>query len=247
MSKKYNCKKCNFHTGNHYNFNMHKKTQKHITLHAFFRQSKNDCKISKNNICEYCQKSISHKNNIKRHYNACKKYKVYQIEQEKNKVIEQLTAELKNKNDKIVSLNKKLNKLKNIKTTIQSKDETIYNLVNKLNNITGKYNEVTNKNTKKRIKKQRIPATVRNTIWKLHIGNKTESKCSCCSVEPITKGNFECGHILSEKDGGKIKLDNLRPICGLCNKSMGTKNMLEFMRQYGYAIKNVKQSYLIEK
>ncbi len=64
--------------------------------------------------------------------------------------------------------------------------------------------------------------------------------CYCCSVEPITKGNFECGHIISEKEGGEVKLENLRPICGLCNKSMGTKNMLEFMKQYGYNIKQIK-------
>ena len=54
----------------------------------------------------------------------------------------------------------------------------------------------------------------------------------CCSTEIISISNFECGHIKSEKDGGEVNIDNLRPICGNCNKSIGTKNMDDFMTQY---------------
>ena len=86
------------------------------------------------------------------------------------------------------------------------------------------------------IKKRRrcIPATVRNTIWNKYIGDKEKAKCYCCKIEPITKGNYDCGHIISDKDGGEINIENMRPICGLCNKSMGAMNMTKFMKQYGY-------------
>lgn len=81
--------------------------------------------------------------------------------------------------------------------------------------------------------KEKIPATVRNAVWVTYNGKVLQTNCWCCGVEPITKGNFECGHIVSEKNGGKVNLDNLRPICGLCNKSMGIKNMNDFMEKYG--------------
>ena len=46
--------------------------------------------------------------------------------------------------------------------------------------------------------------------------------------------NFDCGHIKSERFGGSNTLDNLKPICRLCNNSMGTTNMNEFMKEYGF-------------
>ena len=85
--------------------------------------------------------------------------------------------------------------------------------------------------------KEKIPCAVRNSVWSLYIGPNYSGLCCCCNFEPITKTNFECGHILSEKNGGKVHLLNLRPICSACNKSVGTKNMESFMEQYGF-VKN---------
>ena len=85
------------------------------------------------------------------------------------------------------------------------------------------------------VKKQKIPATLRNSIWNNFIGSETKTgNCFCCNTETISVANFECGHILSEKDGGLLTLENLRPICSLCNKSMGIQNMEIFMNKYGY-------------
>jgi len=36
-----------------------------------------------------------------------------------------------------------------------------------------------------------------------------------------------------------VTLTNLKPICRLCNSSMGTKNMKDFMEQYGFVEKDV--------
>ena len=52
----------------------------------------------------------------------------------------------------------------------------------------------------------------------------------------ITRGNFDCGHIEAEKTGGMTNVQNLRPICRLCNSSMSTKNMLTFMTFSGFQI-----------
>ena len=88
------------------------------------------------------------------------------------------------------------------------------------------------KKTKVIIKKEKIPATIRNQVWSKY-NNIKDPKCWCCKTEPITRNNFECGHVISEYNKGTVHLDNLRPICSLCNKSMGTKNMIEFMEKYG--------------
>ena len=86
--------------------------------------------------------------------------------------------------------------------------------------------------------KQKIPSAVRNKVWNEYIGiDKANDKCFCCNSEPITKANFECGHIISEHSGGEINIKNLRPVCSACNKSVGTKNMLDFMKQYHFDIR----------
>ncbi len=93
---------------------------------------------------------------------------------------------------------------------------------------------------KKLVKKQtktksKIPATLRNSVWNSYIGKKNkEGMCFCCNSEQISSGNFECGHIVAESEGGEINIQNLRPICSLCNKSMGGKNMEDFMKKCGY-------------
>ena len=40
----------------------------------------------------------------------------------------------------------------------------------------------------------------------------------------LTQNNFQCGHIISEYNGGPTRLSNLHPICRECNLSMGSKN-----------------------
>tara|TARA_E500000178_G_C17027681_1_gene758879 strand:+ start:2483 stop:3526 length:1044 start_codon:yes stop_codon:yes gene_type:complete len=81
-----------------------------------------------------------------------------------------------------------------------------------------------------RDKKQKIPQTKRKIIWEKYMGNKMRELCFCCKKNEITSFGFHCGHIKSEADGGTMDIDNMRPICGSCNSSMGTQNMKEFMR-----------------
>ena len=83
-------------------------------------------------------------------------------------------------------------------------------------------------------KKERIPAAVRNTVWLKYVKDKNDARCYCCKLEKITTANWHCGHVISEKNGGKVHIDNLRPICAGCNCSMGKTNMDVFMKKYGF-------------
>lgn len=86
-------------------------------------------------------------------------------------------------------------------------------------------------------KKQKIPSKVRTDIWATYIGSHiAEHKCICCKRVTIKQTDFEVGHVISEAMGGTLEINNLRPICSVCNKSMGSRNMIDYVKQYGYYI-----------
>ena len=81
--------------------------------------------------------------------------------------------------------------------------------------------------------REKIPTAVRRIVWNTYIGiEHSKGACLCCSAEEVTCANFECGHVKSVKNGGATTIENLRPICSSCNKSMGAKDMDKFMTQY---------------
>jgi 5-methylcytosine-specific restriction endonuclease McrA len=82
-------------------------------------------------------------------------------------------------------------------------------------------------------KSKKIPSAVRKIVWNTYIGkDNTTGKCLVCSSEDISHTNFECGHVKSRVNGGDVTVDNLRPICGNCNKSIGGNDMDEFMDKF---------------
>lgn len=95
---------------------------------------------------------------------------------------------------------------------------------------------------KEELKKLRksIPKTLRIKVWDTTIGKeKGVGDCFVCNTN-IDSKNFECGHIISVKEGGETTLENLKPICGCCNKSMGIQNLIEFKDKYFPQIKENK-------
>jgi len=87
----------------------------------------------------------------------------------------------------------------------------------------------------KKYKKKSIPLTLKRIVWNKWIGEEVgKAKCSCCKLTEITQLSFNCGHILAESKGGELKMDNLKPICQSCNSSMGSMNMDEYMKKYGF-------------
>jgi len=82
-------------------------------------------------------------------------------------------------------------------------------------------------------KKQYIPKALKRAVWHEWIGEeKGKHKCLCCNISDITQLSFHCGHIIAESKGGELNIKNLKPICELCNKSMGSKNMNEFVKLF---------------
>jgi hypothetical protein len=58
--------------------------------------------------------------------------------------------------------------------------------------------------------------------------------------------DFQCGHIISEFNGGEATIQNLIPLCQLCNSSMGKSNMDTFMETHGLLRKNMEKKEVIE-
>ncbi|MCK4967777.1 MAG: hypothetical protein KAS12_01865 [Candidatus Aenigmarchaeota archaeon] len=90
-----------------------------------------------------------------------------------------------------------------------------------------------------KFKKEIIPAAVKQAVWNQYIGEESGlGFCYCCQNSYISQGNFACGHVLAENNGGKITIENLRPICTKCNSSMSTADMEEFIVKHGFRCSN---------
>jgi 5-methylcytosine-specific restriction endonuclease McrA len=80
--------------------------------------------------------------------------------------------------------------------------------------------------------RKNIPKPLKNKLWKQYFDNCIKGNCYCCKEEIDALGNWEAGHILAAALGGPDTIENLRPICSTCNKSMGTTHMDEFKTKY---------------
>lgn len=83
--------------------------------------------------------------------------------------------------------------------------------------------------------KKSIRPRVRRQVWDTHIGEDVAvSKCMCCEDIRITQHNYICGHVIADSNGGTLDIENLRPICAVCNDAMGNENMAEYkMARFG--------------
>lgn len=75
-----------------------------------------------------------------------------------------------------------------------------------------------------------ITDKTKKELWKLYFGlDKGIAKCKCCGIIDIFQFHFESGHIIAKSNNGDNEIDNLVPICSLCNKSMSNMNLDIFM------------------
>jgi len=81
-------------------------------------------------------------------------------------------------------------------------------------------------------KRKAIPRKIRGEAWKLQFGNSVKGSCYCCKKEFDVFDDWHAGHIVSSSNGGPDTANNLRPVCGSCNLSMGTYNMDDFKARY---------------
>jgi hypothetical protein len=80
-------------------------------------------------------------------------------------------------------------------------------------------------------KRKKFSAAERVAVWNRDIGaDKRVGPCYACGGE-LQLEKFEMGHIVPLCHGGGNDIPNLRPLCGLCNKSCGTENLDSFKRR----------------
>jgi hypothetical protein len=97
-----------------------------------------------------------------------------------------------------------------------------------------------NKATSNKATKKGVPKTIRNQVWRKYCGDSLDSKCFCCD-QSLSYECWEAGHVTSEANGGHTTVENLRPICLSCNRSMGKIHMFEFMKRHKLSgMKNLK-------
>jgi len=76
--------------------------------------------------------------------------------------------------------------------------------------------------------KVKIPGALREQVWISWVGKKFSNKCNVKWCETIISVfDFECGHNVPESKGGATDINNLRPICGKCNRSMGDEYTID--------------------
>jgi len=83
-------------------------------------------------------------------------------------------------------------------------------------------------------KRKAIPTTIRNKLKKRDFKDKEKIICPCCNIKYLylsTRKGFDAGHIISDKDGGETKLENLIAICSFCNVEMDTMNLYEYQEK----------------
>jgi 5-methylcytosine-specific restriction endonuclease McrA len=69
---------------------------------------------------------------------------------------------------------------------------------------------------------------LKTMVWDTYIGKLSrQGNCYSCNYI-IDLTNFDCGHVIAVKNGGKDIIENLRPVCRGCNLSCSSKNLNEF-------------------
>ena len=76
-------------------------------------------------------------------------------------------------------------------------------------------------NSSKVYKKQNIPRALKEQVWIQNFGKKFEHTCyiNWCSNK-INVFDYHVAHNIPESKGGKLCLENLKPVCSRCNHSM---------------------------
>jgi len=80
-------------------------------------------------------------------------------------------------------------------------------------------------------KRRPIDKNIRSLVWQKYNGSSLAGKCYVCK-RPITFDHFEIGHNKAVAKGGKDNINNLRPICGPCNRGMGTMSIEQYKEKY---------------
>lgn len=75
----------------------------------------------------------------------------------------------------------------------------------------------------------KIKKPLRRAVWTKRNTESLSGVCYACN-KSIHYDDFECGHIVSVFAGGGTNVDNLEPVCRMCNGDMGIDNLEEFKK-----------------
>lgn len=93
-----------------------------------------------------------------------------------------------------------------------------------------------------------LPKALREQVWKNYYGETFGKKCYVKWCENmISPFNFEVGHNVPRSKGGSDSLDNLRPICSNCNKSMGDRYTIDEFSSLSDRCSNAWDKFRFEK
>lgn len=74
-------------------------------------------------------------------------------------------------------------------------------------------------------RKKKIPKHLKTKVWDNTFGDEArKGECVLCKKQILFE-DFDCGHIVAEKNGGKMILENLVPMCRGCNVAVGTDDV----------------------
>ncbi len=187
--------------------------------------------------CDFCDSEYKHRQSKTKHMRTC-------IYKRKYVPLDSLPQRINDLEDKYEELENKYEEMKYNYEEMKNKYSILENIINKLqkcvliesDNVPTSVENICDSNniddnTNNRNKKH-VPKLLKNQSWDVYIGReKGVGNCFCCNSE-IDSKHFECGHVIPISKGGPDTIENLRPICSLCNRSMGSKNMGEFMKKY---------------
>lgn len=85
------------------------------------------------------------------------------------------------------------------------------------------------------MERKQISSKLKKEVWLMYHHTSLTGPCYIgCGKHISFFEGYECGHVISVKNGGPTELENLKPICFDCNRSMGKMNMADFVRNKSY-------------
>lgn len=136
-------------------------------------------------------------------------------------------------NNKILCSDHKKN-IKNIEFFKEGNIKKTYNNIQDIKIEDIEKQDLNNDNNEiKKSKRKNIPQSVRFACWNMYIGkDNANGLCYAGCKNTISIQNFHVGHIVAVKNNGDNNIKNLRPVCQMCNTSIGDMNMDEYINVF---------------
>ena len=100
-------------------------------------------------------------------------------------------------------------------------------------------------------KRKSLGVSMVTKVWQTLYPETMKGTCLLCGVSQIElaeREGWEVSHLISHKNGGSQELDNLRPLCRRCNRSMSGKDFLTYCEQhYPSRLEEIKRAFRISE